>query len=62
MWSQLRWHKWQQVYDENGLESHRACRNCGRMSIPVPNARPSGWRASESDHPGDATGRNRGSG
>ena len=40
MWSQLRcrlrWHKWQQVYDKNGLESHRACRNCGREQIPIP--------------------------
>jgi hypothetical protein len=44
MWSQLRcrlrWHKWQQVHDKNGRESHRACRNCGRENIPVPNAGP----------------------
>jgi hypothetical protein len=43
VWSRLRcrlrWHKWQQMYDKNGRESHRTCRNCGRENIPVPNAR-----------------------
>jgi hypothetical protein len=37
----LRWHKWQQMYDKHG-RSHRACRNCGRENIPVPNAGPVG--------------------